>query len=111
MVAEGKQVELKEQEDSRSAMDAVFDGIGWVRIALSPTLIGVVAGGIAYLFLRGGLGIAIWVAAALCGLLAGVWFAERVRRKTSPMTFVARVDASPDLDKLERNDETDTTKS
>lgn len=88
--------------------DALFDWIAWLRIAISPAVVGALVGGLVYLLVRGNLGILLWILIAVFGVMVGVVWANHVRRSMSPLRFMSHVIGTPELDdesKLERLNE------
>lgn len=72
-----------------------------IRIALSPILLcGLIA---AYLYVTAQTDIQIYTACAVAvsGIVLGVWLVIRVKRKNTATEFMARIIATPDLDKKE----------
>jgi hypothetical protein len=72
--------------------------LNWLRIALSPTLIGGILGGIVYLNFPNSVGLAIGVGILFTGILAGVTWATNVWKKKGTSYFMSRIHASPDID-------------
>lgn len=74
------------------------EGIAWIQIVLSPTLIGIIAGIFVGLAGSPGFGIVI----GLLGLVVGIFLAIRVSRKEGASQFVSRIMATPELDEKEK---------
>ena len=79
--------------------------IGWLRIVLSPLAIGVIVGFIVSKCFAGTSGIIIGVGCALIGLIIGILWAERVRKREGSMNFLGKVNASPELNNPEEKEE------
>ena len=79
--------------------------IGWLRIVLSPLAIGVIVGFIVSKGFAGTSGITIGVGCALIGLIIGIIWAERVRKREGSMNFLGKVNASPELNNPEEKEE------
>lgn len=76
--------------------------IGWVKIALSPTLIGLIIGAIIYGSQQNTLGIVLGAMVCILGLMVGIIWATKIfRSKNGTIHFISRVDATPELDKEE----------
>lgn len=69
-----------------------------VRIALSPFLAGCILGGLCFLKWRTATGIALAIGSMLLGLAAGISWAVSIWKKDSASGFMAKVNASPELD-------------
>ncbi|TSJ47937.1 hypothetical protein [Fluviicola chungangensis] len=78
----------------QKGFNKLTEGIAWLQIVASPTLIGVVLGILAGLAGNGGLGIVIGVT----GLIIGVLWATRVSKKEGAVRFISRAMATPELD-------------
>jgi hypothetical protein len=83
-------------------LEILFEIIGWIRIVISPVVIGGVTGYVIYYNNPDAVGIALGIGVASLGLLIGVIWATKVWRKHGTMAFLSRVDASPDI--VEGND-------
>ena len=71
----------------------------WLRIMISPTLIGAIIGAIVWLNMDGMLGKIIASALTLIGIVAGIILAEKARQGKGTVEFMAKVNASSELDK------------
>ncbi|MEM7654493.1 MAG: hypothetical protein AAF399_00060 [Bacteroidota bacterium] len=78
--------------------DRFSEILGWIGIVLSPTLAGVLLGGLCYLYAPGFWGIAAWVALALLGGMIGVVWANHIKQKYGTIWFLSRIMATPELD-------------
>ena len=83
-----------------SLPDRLTAAIAWVEIALSPTLIGLAAGGAAWLALGGVTGQLAGSGLAVTGLTVGGALAEKARRRSGTVAFMARLRAHPELSKF-----------
>jgi uncharacterized membrane protein YGL010W len=72
----------------------------WLKIAASPAIVGIILGGLFYLFLKNMAGIVIGGLIALAGVIAGILLAKRISKRMGVIEFNGRVNASPDLDHL-----------
>lgn len=81
--------------------------INWIKIALSPTIIGGVLGGIVYLNFRNSVGLAIGVGIFCTGILVGITWATNVWKKKGTSYFMSRNQASPDIDEAIKPKEKD----
>ncbi len=80
-------------------LEVFIEVLCWLRIAASPTILGIVLG---FLMLKAfGQPYGIWAGAsvAVAGLLVGIVWATRVWKKKGTSNFMSRMDASPDFDK------------
>ena len=77
--------------------------LAWLQVFVSPAIIGIIAGGLIWLALRGPWGIGFGLTAGMVGCIAGVVFAEKVRRTKGTIEFMARNIAHPELREKENN--------
>jgi hypothetical protein len=83
-----------------------FEIVGWVLIALSPSIIGGILGGIVFLWLDSELGIVLGIMIFSLGVIIGVLWATYVfKSKNGTIHFMSRVMATPELDKKEVEEE------
>jgi len=79
-----------------------FDGLteifGWVQIMLSPSLVGLALGGLYYLYSPDIVGKVVFIICACIGLLIGIVWATRVKKKHGTIWFISRIMATPELD-------------
>ncbi len=77
--------------------------LGWLRIFISPFSAGAIGG---FLYWRNNpdskTSMFIGAGIALVGMIIGIVWAEFVRRKSNTIDFISKVDASPDLDDLDK---------
>lgn len=88
--------------DEYSLMKIFIELISWFRIAVSPTLIGTLIGGIVYLKM-GDDGFVPGIVITAMGGIIGVLWATKIWRKQGTTYFISRIDASPELDKKNLN--------
>jgi uncharacterized membrane protein SirB2 len=91
--------------------ESFFDVIGWIRIVLSPLLIGVGIGAIFYFNFLNFIGAVIWMLFGLAGLIIGIIWANKIQKKIGSQSFLSRISASPDLDSKPENSEEKNRKS
>jgi len=77
---------------------ALTEFFGWILIMLSPTLIGLIFGGLFYLYYPGSLGKIGGVIIGTIGLIIGIIWATRVINKYGTIWFISRVTATPEFD-------------
>lgn len=77
--------------------------LGWLKIVISPTLIGALIGGLLYLYYKNETGVYLGVSIAVLGLVVGVIWATNIWKKQGTMNFLSRTNASPELNKTEEN--------
>ena len=63
----------------------------WLQIMVSPSLVGVIVGGLAWLGLKGVPGIVVGSACAALGVGLGIWWAEKARKGKGTIEFVSRI--------------------
>ena len=78
--------------------DTFLEVLGWVQIMLSPTLIGLVLGGLYYLYSPDANGKLIGSGIAIAGPVVGAIWATRVKKKHGTIWFMTRLMATPELD-------------
>ena len=61
----------------------------WLQIMVSPCLVGVIVGGLAWLGLKGVPGVVVGSGCAALGVGLGIWWAEKARKGT--IKFVSRI--------------------
>jgi hypothetical protein len=88
-------------------MEFFVELLGWVRIVLSPLLIGLILGVIVYLNVEDVLGFYIALALTTAGLITGVWWATKEWKRKGTIDFLSKVMATPELDKKEEGNTTD----
>jgi amino acid transporter len=88
----------KQPENKMSFFDYFFEVIGWLQIAVSPLLFGLVIGALIYFSNPGTFRFVLAILVVTIGLIAGIIFATRVWKKGGTMHFVSRVMATPELD-------------
>lgn len=79
----------------------ITEALGWLRIAASPTIIGLFLGALVYNSNPSVLTLLIGILIAISGIIVGVVWATRIWKKQGTMWFLSRTMASPDLDKKE----------
>jgi hypothetical protein len=78
-------------------MRILIELINWLRIAISPTLIGALIGGLIYLKM-GDDGFVLGIVTTALGGIFGVLWATKIWKKQGTTNFISRIDASPELD-------------
>jgi hypothetical protein len=79
-------------------MRILIELLNWLRIAISPLLVGVLMGGLVYLK-KGDDGLVPGMVITAIGGIVGVLWATKIWKKQGTTNFISRNDASPDLDK------------
>ncbi|HEX8659800.1 MAG TPA: hypothetical protein VF690_19815 [Hymenobacter sp.] len=75
----------------------------WLQIMVSPTLGGVVLGGIAWLGLKGIPGAAVGCGCVALGVGLGTWWAEKARKGKGTVEYVSRIRRHPEVHEQDRN--------
>ncbi len=78
--------------------ELITEIIGWIRIWLSPTGIGLFLGGICYFNLPEALGLVAGITLTAIGVMIGAMIATRAFRGKGTIHLLSRVSASPELD-------------
>lgn len=69
-----------------------------IRLALAPTLAGVLIGGYFYVTAVTTTRLICGIGIAVLGFIAGIVLVVRVKKKKTAAEFLSRINASPDLD-------------
>ncbi len=72
--------------------------IGWIRIVLSPFLIGLALGALVYFPAPSETRLVIGIVLVSVGLLVGILWATRIWKSTGTIWFLSRLMATPELD-------------
>ena len=73
----------------------------------SPTLIGLFIGIVVYANKTDEIGLVIAIGIAVCGIICGILLANWAKRKVGTTEFMARINASPDINEAVRNQNTE----
>jgi lipopolysaccharide export LptBFGC system permease protein LptF len=92
----------KKQEDQKSGFELLMEVVGFLLIIASPLLMGLIAAAFIYLSNPSESRLMLSIFVAVTGLVVGLIFAWRVRRKGGTMHFMSRTDASPEFDELNK---------
>lgn len=76
--------------------------INWLKIAISPALLGFVIALIVYVNYYNTVGFVLACTITVLGCIAGIVFANRVSKKTGVIEFNARIYESPDFDNIDK---------
>jgi FtsH-binding integral membrane protein len=79
-------------------IENLIGAYSYLRIVASPLLIGLIAGIVVYANKQDTTGLILAICIAIAGLVIGILLANWAKRKMGTVAFVARVDASPDID-------------
>lgn len=71
----------------------------WLRIVASPTIFGLILGGLVYYFFPNEIGILIWMVLALVGLILGIIWATKIWKKEGTSFFLFRINGKADTGK------------
>jgi hypothetical protein len=85
--------------------ESIIEIVGWIKIALSPTLIGAGLGWIVYYNIPTTTGIIIAALLLLSGIVVGSVWATRVWNRQGTNSFLASIMATPDIDEAIRKNE------
>jgi len=78
----------------------LIEVFSWLKIVASPLLIAAIIAIIIYLNVPETIGLALSISILLLGLIVGVIWATRVWKKQGTTNFLARIYATPELDKI-----------
>ena len=82
--------------------ELITEIVGWILIALSPTLIGIAVGLAFYFNLPNDFGLISGNLIAITGLTIGIIWATKKFRTTGTIHFLSTVSATPELDRKEK---------
>jgi len=71
--------------------DFVFEIVGWIGIALSPTLVGCLIGGLFYLVFPNNVGWLLMLLFGALGMVVGCIWATQVWKKVGTVTFLSGI--------------------
>ena len=77
------------------------EALAWLQITASPLLLGLIIGALVYFPQPGPVSLVLGISIAIAGLIVGIVWANRVWRKQGTVSFMSRVNASPDFNKPE----------
>lgn len=104
----------KDIEKSDGGIFRVFEfiteGIGWLQIVASPLLIGLVVGAIIYFADPTTTRLVIGIIVAAVGLIVGIIWATKQWKGKGTIWFMSRIMATPELDKLDGENNVTTPK-
>jgi drug/metabolite transporter (DMT)-like permease len=83
----------------------LIEVVNWFRIILFPSFVGVIMGGLFYYLFQNYTGKVLWIVCSIFGVVFGVIWASRIWKKQGTTTFMSKVIATPELDKLDENEE------
>jgi hypothetical protein len=83
-------------------LEFLIDAFSWLKIVASPFLIAAMIAIIIYLKVAGILGLVLSVGMLLVGLVVGVILATRIWKTKGTTNFLARIHATPELDKVDQ---------
>ena len=81
-------------------LEFLIDVFSWLKIVASPFLIAVIIAVIIYLNISGILGLILSVSILMVGVVVGVILATRIWKTLGTTTFLSRIHATPELDKI-----------
>ena len=79
-------------------LEKLVDFLNYLKIMASPTLIGAFIGLVVYANKTDDIGLYIAICITIFGIVCGVLLANSVKKKTGTTEFMARINASPDID-------------
>ena len=78
--------------------------IAWLQIVASPLFIGIAIGFIVYYCLPDLTGLVLGLVISVAGLIIGIIWATRVRKKQDTVEFMSGISSSPDFDDLNKKE-------
>lgn len=80
--------------------DKIIEIIAWIKILISPLLFGIVIGLVIWFNFENIVFKFIAILISCLGLFIGIYFAEKIRKKSGTQEFLSTIYSSPDLDNL-----------
>jgi hypothetical protein len=84
-------------------LEKLVDFLNYLKIMVSPTLIGLFIGIIVYANKTDEVGFIIAIGIAVCGIICGILWANWAKRKGGTTEFMARINSSTDIDEAMKN--------
>lgn len=78
--------------------------LAWLQIVASPFIIAAIVGLFVYIKYPSSTGLGIGVFISAMGLMIGILIASRIGKKPGTVDFISSVTASPELDKLDKEE-------
>jgi F0F1-type ATP synthase assembly protein I len=75
-------------------MERILKILFWLRIFISPLLFGVILGLVSYAYLDTPFGQVVGILFIIIGLILGVIFAEKARKKHGTLIFMSKVSST-----------------
>jgi hypothetical protein len=101
MTTENSVPDTSTKKEKLSFFDQLMEIVGWLQIAVSPTIVGIVLAFFLYYFIPNIVGLALAIVVAVAGLVTGIVWATKKWRQKQTIAFMSRTMATPELDKLE----------
>lgn len=79
-------------------LEYLTKSIAWLQIAISPFILGAIAGLFIYAYRTDTYGLIMAGIVTLIGLIIGIIWATRVWKRRGTIEFISKVNASPELD-------------
>lgn len=86
-------------------LDRLNEIFNWIRIAISPALIGIIIGYSVYIKFKNTNGLLIGILISSIGIFIGILWATRVWKTSGTANFMSRIEASPELDNKDLKNE------
>lgn len=85
-------------------IEKFIDILGWLRNFISPVLISLIIGVLVYFsFDESLLGMIFGFSSIILGIIGGVFFVERVRKRIGTHHFNAQIMATPDIKGIQKS--------
>ncbi len=79
-------------------IDKIFDAIAWIKIFISPFIVGFLCSFFLWIYSESYLFKILAISVFLLECITGIYFAEKVRKKGGTQEFISRTNASKDFD-------------
>ena len=84
--------------------EKITEILGWIQIALSPTLLGIGFGFGIYYYFPNQNGTIFGIIVAVIGFIVGLIWATNKFKTTGTILFLSRITATPELDNVEKTE-------
>ena len=104
MTTENPVPDTSTKKENLSLFDQLMEIMGWLQIAVSPTIIAIVLAFLLYHFIPNTLGLVLAMIVVVAGLITGIVWATKKWKKKQTIAFMSRTMATPELDKLQEEE-------
>ena len=84
-------------------LEKIPELIGWLQIAIAPTIVGAIAGVLIYLSNPSTFRLILAIAVVILCLILGIYLAKRIYKKKGTVDFLSKVIETPEMNKKEES--------